>query len=181
MPANIKGMIADTFLQLSREKSVDKITVKDLVERCGISRQTFYYHFQDILEVIEWSMQQAFQALLARSLESDDPEAVLHDFIDASAEADRLLQKLLRSQRREQIERIMVRSVRTYLQELIRNKRPELALPYEDLEVALSFCACGIVGLLLEYGGKKNVDRARLAQQMHRLLFSRLNERRPEG
>ena len=92
MPVNVKRMIADTFLQLSKEKRVDKITVKDLVERCGISRQTFYYHFQDILEVIEWSVQQAFQALLARSLDSSDPEAVLRDFIAASAEADVLLQ-----------------------------------------------------------------------------------------
>ena len=181
MPVNVKGMISDTFLQISREKSVDKITVKDLVERCGISRQTFYYHFQDILEVIEWSMQQAFQALLTRSLGSDDPEAVLRDFITASAEADELLQKLLRSQRREQIERIMARSVRTYLQELIRNKQPELSLPYEDMEVALSFCAYGVVGLLLEYGGKKNVDREKLARQMRRLLLGRMNDRRPEG
>lgn len=102
MPVNVKRMIADTFLQLSKEKRVDKITVKDLVERCGISRQTFYYHFQDILEVIEWSVQQAFQALLARSLDSSDPEAVLRDFIAASAEADVLLQKLLHSQRREE-------------------------------------------------------------------------------
>ena len=181
MPVNVKSMIADTFLQLSREKSVDKITVKDLVERCGISRQTFYYHFQDLLEVIEWSVQQAFQTLLARSLASDDPEAVLRDFINASAEADVLLQKLLRSQRREEIERIMVRSVRTYLQELLRNKRPELALPYEDLEVALSFYACGIVGLLLEYGGKKNVDREKLARQMRRLLLGRMGGCQPEG
>lgn len=181
MPVNVKGMIADTFMELSKEKSVDKITVKDLVERCGISRQTFYYHFQDILEVIEWSMQQAFQALLARSLASDDPEEVLREFLAASAEADELLQKLLRSQRRAEIERIMVRSVRTYLQELIRNRGPELTLPYEDVEVALSFCACGIVGLLLEYGGKKNVDREKLARQMRRLLLDRMGDRRPEG
>ena len=174
MPVNVKRMIADTFLQLSKEKRVDKITVKDLVERCGISRQTFYYHFQDILEVIEWSVQQAFQALLARSLDSSDPEAVLRDFIAASAEADVLLQKLLHSQRREEIERIMVRAVRTYLQELIRSRRPDLSLSYEDMDVALSFCACGIVGLLLEYGGRKIVDRERLARQMHRLLFDRM-------
>ena len=55
MPANMKGMIADAFVSLSGEKPIDKITVKDLVEKCSISRQTFYYHFQDILEVIEWS------------------------------------------------------------------------------------------------------------------------------
>ena len=102
MPLDVKAAVADALLELIRRKDADKITVKDLVERCGISRQTFYYHFQDILEVIEWSVQQAFQALLARSLDSSDPEAVLRDFIAASAEADVLLQKLLHSQRREE-------------------------------------------------------------------------------
>ena len=77
MPVNVKPMIADAFIKLSKEKSVDKITVKDLVEECNISRQTFYYHFQDILEVIEWSVEQGFQALLERSMETDDPEVVL--------------------------------------------------------------------------------------------------------
>ena len=61
MPINMKAVIADAFVSLAQRKNVDKITVKDLVEACGISRQTFYYHFQDILEVIEWSMQQAMQ------------------------------------------------------------------------------------------------------------------------
>ena len=55
MPVNMKNMIADAFLAMTARKSVDKITVKDLVEACDISRQTFYYHFQDILEVIECS------------------------------------------------------------------------------------------------------------------------------
>lgn len=53
MPINKKEVIADAFVSLAQRKNADKITVKDLVEACGISRQTFYYHFQDILEVIE--------------------------------------------------------------------------------------------------------------------------------
>lgn len=56
MPVQVKPMIAEAFIRLSKQKNIDKITVKDLVEACGISRQTFYYHFQDILEVIEWSL-----------------------------------------------------------------------------------------------------------------------------
>ena len=75
----MKAVIAEAFLKLSRQKSVDKITVKDLVEACGISRQTFYYHFQDILEVIQWSAQQFFQEVLKRSLEAKTPEAAMED------------------------------------------------------------------------------------------------------
>lgn len=96
-----------------------------------------------------------------------------------------LLQKLLHSQRREQIEGIMVRSVRTYLQELLRSKGARNNLSYEDTEIALSFCACGIVGLLLEYGGKKNVDREKLACQMRRRCSTAparpRNAERPRG
>lgn len=115
MPVQVKPMIAEAFIRLSKQKNIDKITVKDLVEACGISRQTFYYHFQDILEVIEWSLDQAFSHLLEQSLAADDPEAVLRGFLETSEESAELLQKLLHSQKREQVERLLVRSVRTYL------------------------------------------------------------------
>ena len=180
MPVNVKNLIAETFVKLSDEKNIDKITVKDIVEACGISRQAFYYHFQDLLEAIKWSMEQAFEQLLDRSLQEDDPEIVLNDFITASENAAPFMQKLFRSQKREQVERLMVRSVRSYLQEMIRRKGPLTEIPYEDAETALSFCTYGIVGLLLEYCEKKDVDRDRLARQMYHLLTGRVAPKRGE-
>ena len=170
MPANMKGMIADAFVSLSAEKPIDKITVKDLVEKCGISRQTFYYHFQDILEVIEWSAEQAFQQLLERSLATDDLEAVLRDFICAAGDSGQVLQKLLHSQKREQIELLLVRSIRTYLQEMLLRRGPRPDIPYEDADTVLNFCTYGVVGLLLSDCAKKTADRGRLAHQMTQLL-----------
>ena len=73
MPTNMKNVIADTFFTMVKQKGIDKITVKDLVETCHISRQTFYYHFQDILDVIEWSARQAIQKALDASLSEEAP------------------------------------------------------------------------------------------------------------
>lgn len=42
--------------QFLREKRLDEITVKDLTEACGISRQAFYYHFSDLYEVVKWGI-----------------------------------------------------------------------------------------------------------------------------
>ena len=176
MPVNIKLQIADSLLKLSKEKNIDKITVKDLVEDCGISRQAFYYHFRDIPEVIEWSTEQAFQALLEKTLAAEEPEAVLRAFIAKFDEGSAFLRRLLRSQRREQAERLVVRSVHTYLKELTDRKGPRPNLPDEDREVALRFCTYGIVGLLLECCEDKNADHARLAEQMLRLLAIRMEE-----
>ena len=179
MPVNVKNLIAETFVKLSDEKNIDKITVKDIVEACGISRQAFYYHFQDLLEVIEWSMEQAFEQLLDRSLQEEDPEIVLNDFITASENAAPFMQKLFRSQKREQVERMMARCARSYLQELISAKGKLPRIPYEDLDIALNFCTYGIVGLLLECCDKKKaVDRETMARQMYRLLQGRIAHRR---
>lgn len=177
----MKAVIAEAFLKLSRQKSVDKITVKDLVEACGISRQTFYYHFQDILEVIQWSAQQFFQEVLKRSLEAKTPEAAMEAFVSAAVQAEPLLQKLLCSQRREQVERLLVQAVRTYLRELLRGRETELLLPYADGEIALSFCAYGLVGLLLENCEKKDLDQGLLARQIYGLLSRQFGQIGQEG
>ena len=43
-----KQAIKTSFLKLLNEKPLNKITVRDIVEDCGINRNSFYYHFQDI-------------------------------------------------------------------------------------------------------------------------------------
>lgn len=36
------------------KKPLDKITVREIIEDCGINRKTFYYHFRDIYHLIKW-------------------------------------------------------------------------------------------------------------------------------
>ena len=69
MPIDMKLVIAGQFKELVRRSNVDKITVKALIEECHISRQTFYYHFQDINDVMEWSVRRETEQLLRKSLE----------------------------------------------------------------------------------------------------------------
>lgn len=64
MTENLKEKIAHTFLEMTGKKGIDKITIKDLVEKCGISRQAFYYHFRDILDVIEYILQSSADRLM---------------------------------------------------------------------------------------------------------------------
>lgn len=45
--------IMQAFLDLLETKSMDKITVKDIIEKVGINRNTFYYHYEDIYDLID--------------------------------------------------------------------------------------------------------------------------------
>ena len=53
MPNFTKMAIQDTFIKLLSEKPLNQISVKSIVDECGINRNTFYYHFQDIPALLE--------------------------------------------------------------------------------------------------------------------------------
>ena len=170
MPLDVKAAVADALLELIRRKDADKITVKDLVEVCGISRQTFYYHFKDSVDVVEWAAQQGVQRLVRESLNAATPQEALGVFVDFAVESQPLVQRLLNSQRREAIERIMVDATRTYLADSLRERRRTPALRAGDWKIALDFYAYGMTGLLLENCRQRDLDRQELADQLFRLL-----------
>ena len=48
MSAYTKQAIKNSFLKLLNDRPLNQVTVKAIVEDCGINRNTFYYHFTDI-------------------------------------------------------------------------------------------------------------------------------------
>ena len=55
MSNTTKLALEASLKKLLLKKPVDKITINDLTEDCGISRMAFYYHFKDIYDLIEWA------------------------------------------------------------------------------------------------------------------------------
>ena len=49
-----KKALEASLKKLMLKKPLDKITIRDITDDCGISRMTFYYHFQDIYDLVEW-------------------------------------------------------------------------------------------------------------------------------
>ncbi len=51
------------FYGILDEKPMSKVTVRDIVERCGVNRNTFYYHFRDIPDVVEFILKKKWDEL----------------------------------------------------------------------------------------------------------------------
>lgn len=64
MPNFTKKAIKETFIELLDERPLNKITVKDIVEACGINRNSFYYHYQDLPALLEEIIEERLQALM---------------------------------------------------------------------------------------------------------------------
>ena len=61
---NTKIILAGTLKEMMSEKPFDRITVSELTKRCGLNRQTFYYHFSTIVDLFHWLLQEEISPLL---------------------------------------------------------------------------------------------------------------------
>lgn len=66
MPSFTKKAIKDAFWKLLAEQPLSQISVRDIVEECGINRNSFYYHFQDIPSLVEEIVMEAADALIQK-------------------------------------------------------------------------------------------------------------------
>ena len=58
-----------TFLEILQDKSLDKITVKDIVERAEINRNTFYYYYDDIYDLLDFIFKDELHQVLSEAKE----------------------------------------------------------------------------------------------------------------
>ena len=111
MAQTTKKAIAASLKQLLARKPLSKITIADIAEDCGINRMTFYYHFQDIYDLIAWICQEEG----GRALEGHKDyrtwqegfAALCRTVVDNRA----FVEGVYRSVQREQIERYLVGAV----------------------------------------------------------------------
>ena len=50
----VDTLLAESFKELTLKQPIEKITIKEITDKAGVIRPTFYNHFQDKYELLEW-------------------------------------------------------------------------------------------------------------------------------
>lgn len=170
MATNTKLLIAQAYADLLTKKNVDKVTVKDVVEVCGITRQTFYYHYHDLLDVIEWSIRRQTEMALRESLQQNNWEEALCSFLTVACKNRPLVRKLYASQKRFETNSLIIDSVRTWLTRVYQEKCENADLSLQQTEFAIQFYTYAICGVLLETVMSDDTDMRSKAEQIVQLM-----------
>lgn len=158
-------------MKLLNEKPLDKITIKDIVEDCGINRNTFYYHFDDIPDLVEQILrEEADKARLEHGGEASWEES----FIAAAEFAlsnKRALYHIYNSVSREQIERYLNRIAQDVMERFVRGLAADIPAGEEDRALVVNFYRAALVGMVLDWmnAGMKE-DPERIIRRLGRLL-----------
>ena len=167
---DMKTLIGDTLGEMVKQKSFDQITVTELVEACHISRQTFYYHFQDLLDVVDFVVKKTLDEILARSREADDLYTAIRTIVYHVQEIQPVLQKGLRSNRREQMESIISSTIRQALDVYFDDLPVPKDVPEGDISIVKDFYAYGIMGFLIDHRISTETEADILAGRIYRLI-----------
>ena len=134
-----KTALEASLKKLLLKKPLDKITIRDLTEDCGISRMTFYYHFKDIYDLVEWiCYEDAAQALQGKKTYDTWQEGLLQVF-EAVMENKPFIMNVYHSLSREQIESYLFRLTHDLIMGVVNEKSQGMQLSDTD-KILISCC-----------------------------------------
>ena len=151
MPNRTKEMLAESLMKLLARRTLDKITIQDIVDDCGYNRQTFYYHFHDIYDLIDWIFAAQTQELIEKCRACGSLDVGVEAVIAYMRENRRLILNILRSVNGEKLLDNLYRSAQSIALSALENHPgvQELSAEYREL-VAEAF-KYALAGLLIDW------------------------------
>jgi probable dihydroxyacetone kinase regulator len=171
-----KKAIEASLKNLLLKKPFDKITINDIAEDCGISRMTFYYHFKDIYDLVEWACEEDVKKILE---DKDDYKTWTQGFLNLFEEVLKnkpFILNVYRSVGREQVENYLYKIVYDLLLNVIEEKAQGMTVRDEDKEFVADFYKYAFVGLMLDWvkNGMKE-DPHKIVKKVEFLLSGSLS------
>ena len=146
-----KLAIIDAFWELLDKMPYNKITVKSIVELCQINRNTFYYHFHDIPELLESTIKQEADFIIQTYSKLGSPIDCLTPLAERCLNRKRALLHIYGSTQREtfinQLDRICLYVVNQYIETVTAN----LTLSPDDKVLLIRFYKCVLTGIFLDW------------------------------
>ena len=146
-----KRALEQSLKNLLLKKPLAKITINDITEDCGINRMTFYYHFKDIYDLVEWScLEDARTALEEKKTHDTWQEGFLNIF-EAVLANKPFVMNVYRCVDREQVEKYLEPLVDSLLMGVIEEESRNITVRQEDKAFIAQVYAYIFIGLMLDW------------------------------
>ena len=147
--------ILSTFEEMLEEMPFDKITVSALVRRCGVSSNTFYYHYQDIYDLLSVWMNTRFGMLKKSVRESLGWKEEARVFLQYCQSHPKLITNLLSSVSRGSLEQYIFMETDDFFLDYVREKTAGTPLSEESIRYIAQFCRYSFIGFFLKFTWEK--------------------------
>ena len=133
------------------KKPYHKITIQDLTDACHISRMSFYYHFQDMQDLIEWACIEDAKKALENKKHANNWQEGLARIVEAVYENKPFIMNVYRAISREQIENYLFKLTYGLLRGVVEEKSEGQKIGEAEKEFIADFYKYSFVGIMLDW------------------------------
>ena len=173
MAAFTKLVIMRVFENLLSVKPLEKITVKDITDQCGISRNTFYYHYQDIYQVfkayIDYSLEEIFKFLQQEN--EKDQDHICEKAVEFLENHRTIFENILRSAKSQEVHKILDDGSSRFFRYVIDRVGEGIDSEPEDREMICAMCQHAVGEIMHEWLSRENADKKSLSDILMRANY----------
>lgn len=158
---DMKETIAQAAKSILLERNVKKLTVKDIVEVCQITRQAFYYHFEDIPALFRWILERDTQRTLLEAKALGNGEARLRCLFIMGINALPYMKKGMESNYRDELEQMLAQYLQRLFEQVCDAEGLYQTCTRAEVKLILRYHSQAILGILRNWTAEdtKNLDQ----------------------
>lgn len=166
-----KRALEQSLKNLLLKKPLNKITVADIADDCGINRMTFYYHFKDIYDLVEWSCLEDAKRALDEKKTYDTWQQGLLQIFEAVQENKPFIMNVYRCVHAEQVEKYLQPLVDGLLLGVLEEESRGMTIRDEDKQFIAQVYSYIFIGLMLDWiKDNMHEDPRQIVERLARLI-----------
>ncbi|MDD6728961.1 MAG: TetR/AcrR family transcriptional regulator C-terminal domain-containing protein [Eubacteriales bacterium] len=152
--------LAVALKELMEHESFEKLSVSDITAKCGLHRQTFYYHFNDKYELLDWVVYEELINPFIADFRLDNAYEKIFDLFSTISSEKKFYQNSLKINT-EELSRYITKIAYDYVKPLIKSIKLQGSIVGDDDSdetMAAEFLSYGISGVIICWiqGGMKD-------------------------
>lgn len=146
-----KRAITESFRALLAVKPLDKITVRDIVEDCGLTRNTFYYHYEDIYDLLSDVLESEIERALSVPAGGASWETMLLDMLSFLTDSPQIGRHIFQSKCQDAMRVYLSKVISELSDRYIEQNVRDLDYSQQDRKLICDICCHALYGLLEEW------------------------------
>lgn len=146
-----KKAMEQAFLKLLSQKPLKKITISDITEECGINRMTFYYHFEDIYSLLDYSLRYEMKKALDGKFDASTWIEGMKNIFETSLKYKFLIVNAYKFNSRENVENVLDPIVYQLTYHVVKEEAFGHSVPEEDLVFVAQCYKHLLIGIVLDW------------------------------
>lgn len=173
-----KNAIETAFLKLLKERNFEKVMVKDIVEECGLTRNTFYYYYDDTYNIIEDILEREVRRMIEEMQQGASITESVKDIFEFLEENPKIARHLFDSAKKDDMYRYVRSTVEIILRHYLEHCAGNQKISDRNKRTMINACKYVIQGVIeewLEKGMKTSlVEEAEQVQQLFSDVFQQM-------